>query len=184
MDLIASRSRIRAAQKAAEKEMALAAARASSTISHVSSNSLKLPPVAGPNQIVAATSSSAQLKRKKTPMAVVPKMQSNRKLIKNALQVCLAGTVNEKVKNEVLEDLETSSANHFIILFRGLKNHAFKGLYSYDPQLHQVLRVYAPAAISSPQRPGHRYYPTLSHQHLQPRTHLLSDQIQSRSRMY
>ncbi|KAJ3070870.1 hypothetical protein HDU99_002562, partial [Rhizoclosmatium hyalinum] len=103
MDLIASRSRIRAAQKAAEKEMALAAARASSTISHVSSNSLKLPPVAGPNQIVAATSSSAQLKRKKTPMAVVPKMQSNRKLIKNALQVCLAGTVNEKVKNEVLE---------------------------------------------------------------------------------
>ncbi|ORY44546.1 hypothetical protein BCR33DRAFT_717059 [Rhizoclosmatium globosum] len=161
MDLIASRSRIRAAQKAAEKEMALAAARASSTISHVSSNSLKLPPVAGPNQIVAATSSSAQLKHKKTPMAVVPKMQSNRKLIKNALQVCLAGTVNEKVKNEVLEDLETSSANHFIILFRGLKNHAFKGLYSYDPQLHQVLRVYAPAAISSPQRPATSFLPDI-----------------------
>ena len=38
--------------------------------------------------------------------------------------------------------MEDSDASHFIILFKGQKNHLFKGLYSYDPELEQVLKVY------------------------------------------
>ncbi|KAJ3281196.1 hypothetical protein HDU76_008976, partial [Blyttiomyces sp. JEL0837] len=89
-----------------------------------------------------ATSKSATTPTLKiTP---VRKPQSNRPLIKNALQICLAGTANEKVKQHVLSDLESSPASHFIILFRGVKNHAFKGLYSYDPSSEQVRKVYTP----------------------------------------
>ncbi|TPX63387.1 hypothetical protein SpCBS45565_g06658 [Spizellomyces sp. 'palustris'] len=72
-----------------------------------------------------------------------PKEQSNRLLIRNALiHVCLAGAVNEQTKQEVLEDLSTSPSTHFIILFRDIKNHSFRGLYSYDPELDQALRIY------------------------------------------
>ncbi|KAJ3134704.1 hypothetical protein HK101_004320 [Irineochytrium annulatum] len=79
------------------------------------------------------------------------RVQSNRPLIRNALlHVCLAGTVNDKVKQDVLDDLADSTASHFIILFRGPKNHAFRGLYSFDPNLHQVLKVYAPASGAPP----------------------------------
>ncbi|KND03797.1 uncharacterized protein SPPG_01254 [Spizellomyces punctatus DAOM BR117] len=72
-----------------------------------------------------------------------PKEQSNRLLIRNALiHVCLAGAVNEQTKQEVLEDLSTSPSTHFIILFRDVKNHSFRGLYSYDPELDHALRLY------------------------------------------
>ncbi|KAJ3417175.1 Calmodulin-regulated spectrin-associated protein 1 [Chytridiales sp. JEL 0842] len=84
------------------------------------------------------------------PRVIPPirKPLSNRQLIKNALlHVCLAGSVHERVKQEVLEDLEASPGSHFIILLRGSKNHAFRGLYSYDPALNQVLKVYAPPAV-------------------------------------
>jgi len=40
------------------------------------------------------------------------------------------------------KDLDESVASHYIILFKGLKNHLFKGLYSYDPVLEQSLKVY------------------------------------------
>ncbi|KAI9350883.1 hypothetical protein BDR26DRAFT_1003689 [Obelidium mucronatum] len=146
MDLMMSKSRLRVAQRTAEKEMALAAARAASTVSQSSSNSLRInsETKSGIKEQILPSSKDAPYTRKK-PLPFT-KQQSNRKIIKNALQVCLAGTVNEKVKKEVIEDLDASKANHFIILFRGLKNHAFKGLYSYDNHLHQVLRVYAPAS--------------------------------------
>ncbi|KAJ3210512.1 hypothetical protein HDU67_005243, partial [Dinochytrium kinnereticum] len=79
-----------------------------------------------------------------------PDSQSNRKIIKNALiHVCLAGTVNEKVKADVLEDLTTSPSTHFIILFRGSKNHAFRGLYSYSPTRSNLTRVYTPRPSTS-----------------------------------
>ncbi|KAJ3389965.1 Calmodulin-regulated spectrin-associated protein 1 [Chytriomyces hyalinus] len=157
MELLATRSKMRAAQRASEKEMILAAARASSTISHASSSSLQRNHDT-PLKSASTTSSLGNLKpgqqqpqKLNSPRKSLPtiKQQSNRKLIKNALlQVCLAGSVNEKVKADVMEDLEASSSSHFIILFRGPKNHAFKGLYSYDAQLQQVLKVYAPAFLS------------------------------------
>ncbi|KAJ3042069.1 Calmodulin-regulated spectrin-associated protein 2 [Rhizophlyctis rosea] len=81
---------------------------------------------------------------KATPSKPVAKEQSNRQLIRNALvHVCLAGAVNEKVKEEVLEDLADSPQSHFIILFKNPENHTFRGLYSYDPVLDQALKVYA-----------------------------------------
>ncbi|KAI8844344.1 hypothetical protein BJ741DRAFT_573464 [Chytriomyces cf. hyalinus JEL632] len=157
MELLATRSKIRAAQRASEKEMILAAARASSTISHASSTSLQRNHDT-PLKSASTASSLGNLKpgqqqppKLNSPRKSLPtiKQQSNRKLIKNALlQVCLAGSVNEKVKADVMEDLEASPSSHFIILFRGPKNHAFKGLYSYDAQLQQVLKVYAPAFLA------------------------------------
>ncbi|KAJ3299477.1 Calmodulin-regulated spectrin-associated protein 1 [Borealophlyctis nickersoniae] len=76
--------------------------------------------------------------------ATAAKEQSNRQLIRNALvHVCLAGSVNEKVKQEVLEDLADSTSSHFLILFRDIENYTFRGLYSYDPTLNQALKVYA-----------------------------------------
>ncbi|KAJ3131027.1 putative deoxyribonuclease tatdn3 [Physocladia obscura] len=149
MELLASKSRLRAAQQAAEKEMASITTtilRVPSNVSHVSTTSIKLP---------SSNDNIKPIVQNLSRRAALPiqKMQSNRKLIRNALHVCLAGTVNEKVKNEVLEDLEASQAFYFVILFRGLKNHAFKGLYSYDPQLQQILRVYAPAAATTRKTP-------------------------------
>ncbi|KAJ3175240.1 Calmodulin-regulated spectrin-associated protein 1 [Geranomyces variabilis] len=71
------------------------------------------------------------------------KEQSNRQLIRNALvHVCLAGSVNEKCQEEVLEDLETTSSNHFIILFHAPSTQTFRGLYSYDPRLDQALKIH------------------------------------------
>jgi hypothetical protein len=98
---------------------------------------------------ISAASSSSNLQHPPKLIHPVQKPLSNRQLIKNALiHVCLAGTVHDRIKQEVLEDLEVSPASHFIILLRGSKNHAFRGLYSYDPTLNQVLKIYAsPATI-------------------------------------
>ncbi|KAI8927524.1 hypothetical protein BC831DRAFT_452210 [Entophlyctis helioformis] len=84
---------------------------------------------------------------KSTPKRTLPqpksKEQSNRNLIKNALMhVCLAGSVNTCVKEEVLEDLQESPASHFVILFRDVNNFSFRGLYSWDPVLDQTLKVH------------------------------------------
>jgi hypothetical protein len=54
----------------------------------------------------------------------------------------LAGTVNQQVKSEVLEDLESSSSRHFIILFRQRNNYSFRGLYAYDAASDQAFKVY------------------------------------------
>ncbi|KAJ3098252.1 Calmodulin-regulated spectrin-associated protein 1 [Phlyctochytrium planicorne] len=86
---------------------------------------------------------------KKKKIGLGPESQSNRKIIKNALMhVCLAGTVNEKVKKDVLEDLNQCMARHFIILFRGSKNHAFRGLYSLNASNIAIDRVYSPRPIT------------------------------------
>lgn len=80
--------------------------------------------------------------------SIVPRLtknnnKSNKQVIKNALNAILAGGVNAKVRQEVLEDMEDSKADNFIILLRDNKNHSFRGLYSYDAELGQVLKVYA-----------------------------------------
>ncbi|KAI8843132.1 microtubule-binding calmodulin-regulated spectrin-associated-domain-containing protein [Chytridium lagenaria] len=100
--------------------------------------------------------------QKKKKIGLGPDSQSNRKIIKNALiHVCLAGTVNEKVKHDVLEDLSRSPANHFIILFRGAKNHAFRGLYAFDNR-ETVSRVYAPRPVTPHgSKSGMDFYPDI-----------------------
>ncbi|KAJ3315661.1 hypothetical protein HDV04_002075 [Boothiomyces sp. JEL0838] len=70
--------------------------------------------------------------------------KSNKNLIKNALMhVCLAGNLNKGVKEEVLQDLTESEANHFVILLRDVNNFAFRGLYFWDPNLDQTLKLYS-----------------------------------------
>ncbi|TPX43175.1 hypothetical protein SeMB42_g04742 [Synchytrium endobioticum] len=72
------------------------------------------------------------------------KQQSNRQLIRNALvHLCLAGSVNEKAKEQVLEDLDCHPGTHFIILFPPPESRSFRGLYTYDPTLDIVYRISA-----------------------------------------
>lgn len=42
----------------------------------------------------------------------------------------------------LIQDFDDSTAENFIILFSGQKNHTFRGLYSFDPNFDQVLKVY------------------------------------------
>ncbi|KAL7752235.1 hypothetical protein RI367_002280 [Sorochytrium milnesiophthora] len=70
------------------------------------------------------------------------KRKSNRQLIINALNVCLAGELNVETKQQVLQDMEETGFDNFVILMRDLKNHSFKGLYTFDEELSQVLRLY------------------------------------------
>ncbi|ESO99190.1 hypothetical protein LOTGIDRAFT_142046, partial [Lottia gigantea] len=72
---------------------------------------------------------------------VKPSSKSNRNLITNAIShCCLAGIVNNDVKNKVLEELARSSAKHFIILFRdaGLQ---YRGVYTYEPETEEVFKL-------------------------------------------
>ncbi|KAJ1562957.1 Calmodulin-regulated spectrin-associated protein 2, partial [Nowakowskiella sp. JEL0078] len=44
---------------------------------------------------------------------------------------------------EKIKDLDESISQNFIILFRGERNHAFRGLYTYDVNLNQILKCFA-----------------------------------------
>ncbi|KAI8904385.1 PRC-barrel-containing protein-like protein [Gorgonomyces haynaldii] len=78
-------------------------------------------------------------RQKSASLKPVKSVKSNKTLIRNALQhVCLAGTVNEAVKQQ---DLEESDASHFIILFRDTNNFLFRGLYFWDPTLDQTVKL-------------------------------------------
>ncbi|XP_028829009.1 calmodulin-regulated spectrin-associated protein 1-B-like isoform X2 [Denticeps clupeoides] len=70
-----------------------------------------------------------------------PSVKSNKSIIQNALShCCLAGKVNESLKNSVLQDLEHCEANHFLILFRDTACQ-FRGLYSYCPETNRISRI-------------------------------------------
>lgn len=79
------------------------------------------------------------------PSPNIPK--SNKSLTKNALMnTCLAGSVSENIKNQVLYELEESPAHHFVILLREANNFSFKGLYFWDKQLDQTVKLYSGSA--------------------------------------
>ncbi|KAK6167851.1 hypothetical protein SNE40_021785 [Patella caerulea] len=72
---------------------------------------------------------------------VKPSQKSNRNLICNAIShCCLAGIVNNDVKNRVLEEINRSTAKHFVILFRdaGLQ---YRGVYTYEPETEEVFKL-------------------------------------------
>ncbi|TPX36324.1 hypothetical protein SmJEL517_g01630 [Synchytrium microbalum] len=74
--------------------------------------------------------------------APASRAQSNRILIRNALtHLCLAGAVNGKMKDQILEDLDSHPGTHFLILFPPPESRTFRGLYTYDPNLDTVHRV-------------------------------------------
>ncbi|KAF7662286.1 hypothetical protein LDENG_00240040 [Lucifuga dentata] len=66
-----------------------------------------------------------------------PSAKSNKHIIQNALaHCCLAGKVNEGQKNKILEEMEKSEANNFLVLFRDA-GCQFRSLYTYCPETEE-----------------------------------------------
>ncbi|KAM9313416.1 calmodulin-regulated spectrin-associated protein 3 [Gastrophryne carolinensis] len=79
-----------------------------------------------------------------------PSAKSNKFIIHNALShCCLAGKVNETQKNKVLEDMEKSQSNHFLILFRDASCQ-FRAVYTFSPETDDLTRLagYGPRTIT------------------------------------
>ncbi|KAJ8001447.1 hypothetical protein DPEC_G00169590 [Dallia pectoralis] len=85
-----------------------------------------------------------------------PSFKSNKYIIHNALsRCCLAGKVNETQKNKIMEEMEKSPANHFLILFRD-SNCQFRAVYTMNPDADELVRlagvgprVVSPALVES-----------------------------------
>ncbi|XP_051977740.1 calmodulin-regulated spectrin-associated protein 2-like isoform X1 [Xyrauchen texanus] len=70
-----------------------------------------------------------------------PSSKSNKHIIQNALaHCCLAGKVNEGQKNKILEEMEKSGANNFLILFRD-SGCQFRSLYMYCPDSEEINKL-------------------------------------------
>ncbi|XP_041839785.1 calmodulin-regulated spectrin-associated protein 3-like isoform X2 [Melanotaenia boesemani] len=82
-----------------------------------------------------------------------PSFKSNKFIIHNALsRCCLAGKVNETQKNKIVEEMEKSPANHFLILFRD-SSCQFRGVYTMNPDSQELIRLagVGPRTVSSTQ---------------------------------
>ncbi|KAK7945706.1 hypothetical protein WMY93_001434 [Mugilogobius chulae] len=70
-----------------------------------------------------------------------PSAKSNKHIIQNALShCCLAGKVNEGQKNKILEEMEKSGANNFLVLFRDA-GCQFRSVYTYCPESEDIIRL-------------------------------------------
>ncbi|XP_076838811.1 calmodulin-regulated spectrin-associated protein 3 isoform X2 [Brachyhypopomus gauderio] len=70
-----------------------------------------------------------------------PSLKSNKFIIHNALShCCLAGKVNESQKNKIMEEMDKSSANHFLILLRDA-NCQFRAIYTFGSQSDELQRL-------------------------------------------
>ncbi|XP_068563602.1 calmodulin-regulated spectrin-associated protein 2a isoform X1 [Cebidichthys violaceus] len=70
-----------------------------------------------------------------------PSAKSNKHIIQNALaHCCLAGKVNEGPKNKILEEMEKSEANNFLVLFRD-SGCQFRSLYTYCPEMEEINKL-------------------------------------------
>ncbi|KAG5847411.1 hypothetical protein ANANG_G00125760 [Anguilla anguilla] len=70
-----------------------------------------------------------------------PSAKSNKHIIQNALaHCCLAGKVNEGQKNRILEEIDKSEANNFLILFRD-SGCQFRSLYMYYPESEEITKL-------------------------------------------
>ncbi|KAM6957642.1 calmodulin-regulated spectrin-associated protein 3 [Aplochiton taeniatus] len=70
-----------------------------------------------------------------------PSFKSNKFIINNAIsRCCLAGKVNEPQKNKIVEEMEKSDANHFLILFRDASCQ-FRAVYTMNPETEEMVRL-------------------------------------------
>ncbi|XP_037393644.1 calmodulin-regulated spectrin-associated protein 3 isoform X2 [Pygocentrus nattereri] len=70
-----------------------------------------------------------------------PSFKSNKFIIHNAIsRCCLAGKVNEPQKNKIIEEMEKSTANHFLILFRDTSCQ-FRAVYTMNPETEELVRL-------------------------------------------
>uniref|UniRef100_A0A1A7YDB3 Calmodulin regulated spectrin-associated protein family, member 2 n=1 Tax=Iconisemion striatum TaxID=60296 RepID=A0A1A7YDB3_9TELE len=70
-----------------------------------------------------------------------PSAKSNKHIIQNALaHCCLAGKVNEGQKNKILDEMEKSQANNFLVLFRDA-GCQFRSVYTYFPETEEITKL-------------------------------------------
>ncbi|KAF7222694.1 calmodulin-regulated spectrin-associated protein 2 isoform X4 [Nothobranchius furzeri] len=70
-----------------------------------------------------------------------PSAKSNKHIIQNALaHCCLAGKVNEGQKNKILDEMEKSQANNFLVLFRDA-GCQFRSVYTYCPETEEIAKL-------------------------------------------
>uniref|UniRef100_A0A3B5LJB5 Calmodulin regulated spectrin-associated protein family, member 2b n=1 Tax=Xiphophorus couchianus TaxID=32473 RepID=A0A3B5LJB5_9TELE len=70
-----------------------------------------------------------------------PSARSNKHIIQNALaHCCLAGKVNEGQKNKILDEMEKSEANNFLVLFRD-SGCQFRSVYTYCPETEEIAKL-------------------------------------------
>uniref|UniRef100_A0A3Q1IFR0 Calmodulin regulated spectrin-associated protein family, member 2b n=1 Tax=Anabas testudineus TaxID=64144 RepID=A0A3Q1IFR0_ANATE len=70
-----------------------------------------------------------------------PSAKSNKHIIQNALaHCCLAGKVNEGQKNKILDEMEKSEANNFLVLFRDA-GCQFRSVYTYYPETEEITKL-------------------------------------------
>ncbi|XP_031711234.1 calmodulin-regulated spectrin-associated protein 2 isoform X2 [Anarrhichthys ocellatus] len=70
-----------------------------------------------------------------------PSAKSNKYIIQNALaHCCLAGKVNEGQKNKILDEIEKSEANNFLLLFRDA-GCQFRSVYAYCPETEEITKL-------------------------------------------
>ncbi|XP_037315157.2 calmodulin-regulated spectrin-associated protein 2 isoform X1 [Pungitius pungitius] len=70
-----------------------------------------------------------------------PSAKSNKYIIQNALaHCCLAGKVNEGQKNKILDEMEKSEANNFLLLFRDA-GCQFRSVYAYCPETEEITKL-------------------------------------------
>ncbi|XP_056276934.1 calmodulin-regulated spectrin-associated protein 2 isoform X2 [Pseudoliparis swirei] len=70
-----------------------------------------------------------------------PSAKSNKYIIQNALvHCCLAGKVNEGQKNKILDEMEKSEANNFLLLFRD-GGCQFRSVYAYCPETEEITKL-------------------------------------------
>ncbi|XP_053325751.1 calmodulin-regulated spectrin-associated protein 2 [Spea bombifrons] len=70
-----------------------------------------------------------------------PSAKSNKYIIQNALtHCCLAGRVNEGQKNKILDEMEKSNANNFLILFRD-SGCMFRSVYTHCPETEEITKL-------------------------------------------
>ncbi|XP_029580750.1 calmodulin-regulated spectrin-associated protein 2 isoform X1 [Salmo trutta] len=70
-----------------------------------------------------------------------PSAKSNKHIIQNALaHCCLAGKVNEGQKNKIIDEMERSGANNFLVLFRDT-GCQFRSVYTYCPETEEITKL-------------------------------------------
>ncbi|CAL9688792.1 unnamed protein product [Knipowitschia caucasica] len=70
-----------------------------------------------------------------------PSAKSNKHIIQNALShCCLAGKVNEGQKNKILDEMEKSEINNFLVLFRDA-GCQFRSVYTYCPESEEIVKL-------------------------------------------
>lgn len=94
-------------------------------------------------------SNEEKYRRHKNLPNLVYNKPSNRKIIKNAItQLCMAGEINKPNREEVLRILENTHEYHyFIIVFSETGRRDCRGLYTHDPNIGEVSKVYGPGYL-------------------------------------